>query len=563
MSIRLSLGALLLAVGMLSSVLLAPSDASAAGTINGDLPANGGLALVTWSGGPTSDIVQAASQQGCSLNSVWSFVGGFPVGYLVGAPEFVNDRYLAVYPSGEVPGGPLLLVCRPTMTFNPGDNVASIVASQPSGTTFVFNPGVYRRVSITARNGDSFVGEPGAILSGARVLQGFDAGDGFWSIGGQTSQLFAHGGCADFLGQGYNGCQHPEQLFLDGEPLWQVTNSSQLTSGRWYFDYGADRIYLADDPTGRLVELSVTEVAFQGRARDVTIDGLTIEKYANRAQRGAIDGDSGQGGWLLINNEVRYNHGTGIRTHTDMVLRDNYVHHNGQMGIAGLGDRILVTGNEISYNGISGFNPFWEAGGTKFVLTNDLVVRDNFVHHNKGRGLWTDIDNRNSLFEDNLVELNDQSGIAHEISYSATIRNNVVRNNGLAFDVWVWGAQIIVQNSSDTTISGNTVTVAASGGDGIAVVNQNRGSGKFGVYVSRNVTIEGNDVTYLGNVGQSGVADDTNGRPSCRDDANNSFEGNTYRMGSTETRHWFWCGDLDWSGLQARGVESLGIAIDN
>lgn len=561
MSPRYALGAVLIAVAVMSSVILFSPRAEAAGTITGNLPANGGLALVSWSGGTTAEIVEASADGGCLVSSTWSFIGGFPIGYLVGAPDFVNSRFLAVYPNAQVPAGPLLLVCRPTLIFSPGDNVSAMIATQPAGASFVFSPGIYRGVQITPRDGDAFRGEPGAILSGAKVLNGFDFNGNAWSIGGQTSQLQAHGGCSNFLGQGYSGCQHPEQLFIDGVPLWQVTDTSQMAPGRWYFDYGADQIWILDDPNGRLVELSVTPAAFQGQAQDVTVADLVIERYASRAQQGAMSLDGGSG-WLIENNEIRYNHGTGIRTHSDMVLRNNYVHHNGQIGVAGLGDRILVEGNEISFNGISGFNPFWEAGGTKFVLTRDLVVRNNHVHDNRGRGIWTDIDNVNSLIEGNLAENNDQSGIAHEISYSATIRNNTVRGNGQAFDNWLWGAQILVQNSSDTTITGNTVTVAAGGGDGIGVINQNRGSGNLGAYVSRNVTVANNDITYLGGAGQSGVADDTSSRFSCQDEAGVSFEGNTYRIGSTDTRHWFWCTDLDWSGLQASGVETQGIAID-
>jgi len=561
MSIRPSLAAFAALTAILLFATFARPEASAAGTISGEIPTGGGLALVSWSGGPTSDIVNASAERGCSLNSVWSFVGGFPIGYLVGAPEFVNSSYLAVYSGGDVPAGPLLLVCRPTLVLNPGDNIGAVVSSQPSGTTFVFNPGVYRGVTITGRDGDVFQAEPGAILNGSRVLQGFQPAGDDWLIGGQTSQLATAGGCAKFLGQSYSGCQHPEQLFIDGALLWQVTKRSQLTSGRWYFDYGANRIYVADNPQGRLVELSDTSVAFRGGARDLTISGFIIEKYASEAQRGAIHPDSSGSGWLVLNNEVRYNHGTGIRTRTDHVVRNNFVHHQGQIGIAGVGDRTLIEGNEISFNGISGFNPFWEAGGTKWALTNDLVVRNNHVHHNLGRGLWTDIDNRNSLFEGNLVENNDQNGIAHEISYSAVIRDNVVRNNGLAFDVWVWGAQILIQNSADTLITGNTVTVSADAGDGIAVINQDRGSGRLGTYVSRNVTVENNEITHLGTVGQSGVADDTNNEFSCSANANVTFNGNTYRVGNTEVDHWFWCKNLDWDGVRSTGAEAQGIAI--
>ncbi|MDA0350857.1 MAG: right-handed parallel beta-helix repeat-containing protein [Chloroflexi bacterium] len=561
MSIRRLLSVLPVVAVLTIALVLPRSEAVAAGTISGNLPPNGGLALVSWSGGPTDEIVTVAGQRGCALSSIWSFVGGFPIGYLVGAPDFVNGSYLAVYSGGQVPAGPLLLVCHPTLVLQPSDNVAARIAAQPAGTTFRFGPGVYRGLKITPRTGDVFEGEPGAIFSGARILEGLQQDGGAWSVGGQTSQLGTAGSCARFLGQGYSGCQHPEQLFMDGNLLWQVTNPGQLASGRWYFDYGADRIYVADNPAGRTIELSDTSAAFTEGGRDVTIRGLVIEKYANRAQDGAIHPGGGATGWLVEDNEVRYNHGTGIRTRSDMVVRDNFVHHQCQLGVGGVGDRVLIEGNEISFNGISGFDPFWEAGGTKWAVTNDLIVRNNHVHDNRGRGLWTDIDNRNTLYEGNLAENNDQSGIAHEISYSAVIRNNIVRNNGLAFDTWLWGAQILVQNSAQTSITGNTVTVAASGGDGIAVINQNRGAGRFGTYRSENVTVQGNDITYLGALGQSGIADDTPGGYSCQGGANNVFNGNTYRTANGTAKYWFWCNELTWSALQARGSEGQGILV--
>ena len=105
MLIRPVLAAFFVAVTVLSAGLVVRSDASAAGTITGDVPSRGGLALVSWSGGSTNEIITASAQRGCTLNSVWSFVGGFPVGYLVGAPDFVNSGYLGVYPGGNVPAG--------------------------------------------------------------------------------------------------------------------------------------------------------------------------------------------------------------------------------------------------------------------------------------------------------------------------------------------------------------------------------------------------------------------------------------------------------------------------
>ena len=70
-------------------------------------------------------------------------------------------------------------------------------------------------------------------------------------------------------------------------------------------------------------------------------------------------------------------------------------------------------------------------------------------------------------------------------------------NNGLGFDTWVWGAQILVQNSSDVEVSGNTAIVSASRGIGIAIVSQERGTGDRGRYVSARVTVTDNTIHDL------------------------------------------------------------------
>ena len=123
-----------------------------------------------------------------------------------------------------------------------------------------------------------------------------------------------------------------------------------------------------------------------------------------------------------------------------------------------------MQGNEIAFNNTAGFGPGpqSEAGATKFVFTNRLVVRDNFSHHNHGPGLWTDIDNNDCLYEGNRVEDNDWRGIFHEISYACVIRNNVVRNNGHSFPAGtplfvLEGAGILVNSSADVEIYGNVV----------------------------------------------------------------------------------------------------------
>ena len=57
---------------------------------------------------------------------------------------------------------------------------------------------------------------------------------------------------------------------------------------KFYIDYAGGRVYLADDPTNRKVEVTVALFAFESTASDVLISNLTVEKYGSLAQKGAI-----------------------------------------------------------------------------------------------------------------------------------------------------------------------------------------------------------------------------------------------------------------------------------
>ncbi|HEX6536610.1 MAG TPA: lectin [Gemmatimonadaceae bacterium] len=275
-----------------------------------------------------------------------------------------------------------------------------------------------------------------------------------------------------------------------------------------------------------------TTYAFQGSADNVTIQGLIIQNYNPPAQMGAVkaggnSASDGTSGWVVEDNEIRYNATAGIRLGTQMKVLRNKVHHNGQEGIVGIGDNVLVEGNEIAFNNYQdAYNPGWEAGGTKFVHTNNLVVRNNYVHDNHGPGLWTDIDNYNTLYEGNRVENNTQMGIFHEISWKATIRNNTVSGNGFKMNSWLWGAGILVAASKDVEIYGNTVKNNANG---ITAVQQNRGSGTYGTHLVQNLNVHDNSVT-VSSGGRSGIAQDI-GNNAVFTSWNNHFHHNTYYIG--------------------------------
>jgi hypothetical protein len=432
-------------------------------------------------------------------------------------------------------------------TLYPGDDIAARVAAAPAGTSFVLKSGMYRLFTIRPKEGDTFTGEPGTVLSGARQLTAFERSGRFWVASGQTQQGERHGDCQ----VEYPRCSFPEELFIDDVALRHVGTRDDVEPGSWYFDYQEDRIYVAEDPAGHRVETSIATGAFLNTANNVTVKGLVVEKYANLAQHGAITGED-RVGWKVTNNQVRWNHGTGIRVGASGQVVGNVVHHNGQIGVIGAGADVLVENNEISYNNTAHFDPSWEAGGTKFVLTDRLVVRGNLVHHNGGPGLWTDMDNINTVYENNTSEDNQRMGIFHEISYAAIIRNNIVRRNGFGHPEWAWGAGILVAASPDVEIYGNTVEDNA---DGIAAAQQSRGSGAHGPHQIANLWVHDNTIRMTS--GSTGLVQDV-GDTSYFTSRNNRFERNRYQLGPGATFFAWMNADRSESAWKSYGQDVSG-----
>lgn len=288
----------------------------------------------------------------------------------------------------------------------------------------------------------------------------------------------------------------------------------------------------------------------------VELHGLTIKGYKPGAQYGAVQGgganaSDGRRGWLVEDCTIRENDGGAVRLGHQMKVRRCLVTYNTQIGVTGIGDDVLVEANEISYNNPTrASDPGWEAGGTKFVLTNHLICRGNWSHHNVGPGLWTDWNNRDALYEDNVVEDNDQMGIFHEVSFDAIIRNNTVRRNGLAVpddkvwlgsQVWGYGAGIEIAASSDVQVYGNTVE---DNWNGIMGIQQDRGAG----HDLRNLDVHDNDIVVSKTMPRdgsghgayaAGIVQDT-GDPAVFTGRNNRFHGNRYRLLDPALDAWTW-----------------------
>lgn len=122
---RIGLGGLF-ALLLVATTATAAPVVSAGGTFVGGVPGRG-VELALFSGGPVSDLQVAAPEAA----SFFATVDGEFLGYLVGAPDFVNAAFVAHFAS-EVPANTPLLVFTPSLP-PIGDGPATLTVGESIG----------------------------------------------------------------------------------------------------------------------------------------------------------------------------------------------------------------------------------------------------------------------------------------------------------------------------------------------------------------------------------------------------------------------------------------------
>ena len=439
----------------------------------------------------------------------------------------------------------------------PAESIAAAAASAEPGDAFCLGRGVHRLQAVLPKAGQRFFGERGSVLSGARLVTDFVRRGDSWVIPDVKAATIERGIC---LGGG-TLCRFPLGVFLDNTPLRRVGRMAELRAGAFFLDPARHEVLLADDPTGRTVEVSVENFAFTGRAPDVRIVGLTIEKYFSPPQDGALNALGS--GWLIENSEFRLNGGAGVSISTDGVVRDCRIHSNGQLGATGEGHNLLFENNQVSNNNIYGFDPSWEAGGIKITETRNIVFRSNLVSGNAGPGLWCDEQCLDATYEGNLVEFNAGAGIFFELSIGAQIRDNRLNQNGQAKPSWYWGSDIQIAASENALIERNTITVRP-GGTAIAFIDQNRHRSDGSYYRTQGNRALRNQIILRGEGKAGGVSDAEAGEANYGiiERGGNVFDENVYRVKPGIRPRFVWGRtETDFAGFRQRGQEPRGSVV--
>ncbi|WP_405865540.1 right-handed parallel beta-helix repeat-containing protein [Streptomyces sp. NBC_00005] len=207
------------------------------------------------------------------------------------------------------------------------------------------------------------------------------------------------------------------------------------------------------------------QYAFGGSARKVTIGYLTVQRFVAPPDEGVVNHDSADG-WVIEHATIQNNSGAGLMAGARQQVRANCLRENGQYGMNaykadGPISGLVVEGNEIVGNNTGD----WErrrkgcgcTGGIKFWAVNGADIRGNWVHDNRGTGLWADTNNNDFRIENNVIEDNDGAALIYETSYNAVIRNNTIRRNN-----WVEGRR---EAKSGDNFPYATVYLSESGGE--------------------------------------------------------------------------------------------------
>lgn len=336
----------------------------------------------------------------------------------------------------------------------PGQDLQQIINNNPPGTVFGFEPGTYKRLQLTPKDGQVFIGGEGVVL--------------------------------------------------DGE------NTAQF--------------------------------AFQGGSVGLHLKDLEITRYiGNQGAQAVILGWDGRD-WVLENLYVHHNGAAGASPrHGARVIGGTYS-YNESLGLTvNHANDVVIDGVELAYNNIGRTqDPLWEAGGIKITVSDAVTVKNSFVHHNNGPGIWYDISATNGVMEDNVVEDNNYAGIFYEVSLGCTITGNQIRRNGFDNDYW-HGAGVLLSDGASCLVTGNTLE---GNRQGVIILEEMRRD-----HGASNNTVRDNDIDMA--VGVTGFATSV--------PQGSKFELNRYTL-HDRARPFQRNGTISWSQWQAAGYDVGGSA---
>jgi parallel beta-helix repeat protein len=263
------------------------------------------------------------------------------------------------------------------------DDGQRVVDAHQAGTTYIVKAGVHREnFKVFPKAGDTFCGEPGAVLDGGRVLE--------FAFSGEATNVTLESITVQHYASGQQGgAIHPDQ-HASG---WVVRNVSAVRNS-WTGLKAADGMkvlgghYNDNDQLG-IGGNAATGIILDGLDGDpATFDGPELAR--NRTLRADCGFEGGGMKWdrgqvTIRNAHVHDNECKGLwadgNAH-DALIEHNLVENNEEEGIFyEISQDAVIRNNQIYRNGAGGSGWYW-AGGVTVASSFDVEVYGNRLSGN-------------------------------------------------------------------------------------------------------------------------------------------------------------------------------------
>ena len=256
-----------------------------------------------------------------------------------------------------------------------------------------------------------------------------------------------------------------DMVFVNGRFLQSAANTDELNDNTFYVDYANKVVYLAIDPTDKLIEITAFSMAFYRVYKDVNgkkndgigpvIRGIDFTQFADTTIRVdcvdpvGVKAESEIGkevqGTIIEDCDISWCSRQAIFLMGDKsVIRNCHVSNTSREGIYVIGSAdVLLENTIIEKNNIENITGCYPAGVKIFNQCYRCTVRNNLVTNMpNSNGVWYDVGNVDGRFINNWVEnvgkpevpvstksvWPSQNGFFFEISKGAVAAGNVFVN---------------------------------------------------------------------------------------------------------------------------------------
>lgn len=344
----------------------------------------------------------------------------------------------------------------PGSTLENATTLESAIAKVSTGDVIVMRGGLYRTGGLVLNQGVTIqpYADEKPVIAGTREAGTWEAlRDNVWRT--RWTTLFPQKP-ADWWRRNREGMITPlhrfnnDMVFVDGRSLLSAGWEGGLDADTFYIDYEGGWVYLGQDPTGHLVEITAHDSAIvrttgeaHGKKSDkkgYVIRGITFTQFAYRALE--VEGREPEGpadestfgkdvvGTTLENVTITHcsrvaGYFRGDRT----VIRNCIVSDTSTEGIYLIsGSDCLLEKNIIARNNVEGITGYYPSAVKIFNQTHRVVCRDNLVIDQKNsNGIWYDVGNCDGVVVNNWFQ-DCEDGFFYEISQRAICAGNVFVN---------------------------------------------------------------------------------------------------------------------------------------